>query len=241
MVPTSQSYMICGVQRSGSWLLADSLANSGIAGKPSDYFDVAESERRMGDWEIASFSEYLDAVVANSTTTNGVFGTKMMWNDFERFRSNLRTASAGGSWTDSELLDRTFPGLRYVWLRREDKVRQAVSWWRASMTDEWALTDSETASGLVPEFDADAIGALVQFALACEQGWREWFQTHNIAPVEVTYEQLIEDRLVTTNVVLEHLGLPHLDVDGLRPPRYRKQSDDLTDEYVRRFRALKCH
>jgi LPS sulfotransferase NodH len=162
----------------------------------------------------------------------------MMWNDFERFRSDLRNATPGArSFNDTKLLDRTFPDLRYVWLRREDKIRQGVSWWRASTADEWAVPEGETATGSVPEFDAAGIAALVRFASTCEQGWRDWFAAHKIDPIEVTYEQLIDNRLLTTNVVLEHLDLPRLDSDALPATRYRRQADDVTEDYVRRFRA----
>jgi LPS sulfotransferase NodH len=39
-----RSYVICCVQRTGSWLLAHTLADTGYAGRPSDYFDDAERE-----------------------------------------------------------------------------------------------------------------------------------------------------------------------------------------------------
>jgi LPS sulfotransferase NodH len=41
--------------------------------------------------------------------------------------------------TDRAVLEAAFPGLRYVWLRRQDKVRQAISWWRADVTVEYGL------------------------------------------------------------------------------------------------------
>jgi LPS sulfotransferase NodH len=34
-----RSYVVCCVQRTGSWLLAHTLADTGYAGRPSDYFD----------------------------------------------------------------------------------------------------------------------------------------------------------------------------------------------------------
>jgi LPS sulfotransferase NodH len=43
-VGPARSYVICCVQRTGSWLLAHTLADTGYAGRPSDYFDDAEQE-----------------------------------------------------------------------------------------------------------------------------------------------------------------------------------------------------
>jgi LPS sulfotransferase NodH len=45
-----RSYVICCVQRTGSWLLAHTLADTGYAGPPSDYFDGAERENHTREW-----------------------------------------------------------------------------------------------------------------------------------------------------------------------------------------------
>jgi LPS sulfotransferase NodH len=64
-----------------------------------------------------------------ATTPNGVLGSKLMWNDFDWLRSSLRPPA----WTDAglEFMRTTFPNAQFVWLRREDKVRQGISWWAA--------------------------------------------------------------------------------------------------------------
>ena len=40
----ARSYVICCVQRTGSWLLAHTLADTGYAGRPSDYFGDEERD-----------------------------------------------------------------------------------------------------------------------------------------------------------------------------------------------------
>jgi LPS sulfotransferase NodH len=47
-----RSYVICCVQRTGSWLLAHTLADTGYAGRPSDYFDDAERENHAREWGL---------------------------------------------------------------------------------------------------------------------------------------------------------------------------------------------
>ena len=51
-----RSYVICCVQRTGSWLLARTLADTGYVGRPSDYFDEAERETRTREWGLPSWS-----------------------------------------------------------------------------------------------------------------------------------------------------------------------------------------
>jgi hypothetical protein len=91
--------------------------------------------------------------------------------------------------TDRAVLGSAFPGLRYVWLRRQGKVRQAVSSWRADMTGEYARPAGASPSP-PPAFDGAAIAGLVRYAEACEAGWRDWFGAHAIKPFQITYEDL---------------------------------------------------
>ncbi len=37
-VPPRRSYLICSVQRSGSWLLCHALQDAGVLGEPAEYF-----------------------------------------------------------------------------------------------------------------------------------------------------------------------------------------------------------
>jgi LPS sulfotransferase NodH len=46
------SYVICCVQRTGSWLLAQTLADTGYAGRSSDYLDDAEQEDHTREWGL---------------------------------------------------------------------------------------------------------------------------------------------------------------------------------------------
>ena len=124
----------------------------------------------------------------------------------------------------------TFPDPQFVWLRRADKVRQGISWWRAAVTDQWGLRPGQQAGRPAP--DLEEMVALVRFAEGCEDGWRQWFASTGIQHYEVLYEDLATDRLAVANGVLEFLRLPRLDADHLPPVRYRKQADSQTETYV---------
>jgi LPS sulfotransferase NodH len=167
-----------------------------------------------------------------ATTPNGVLGSKMMWNDFHGLRSSLPSS---GTDAGLEFMRATFPNAQFVWLRREDKVRQGISWWRAAVTDQWALQPHQEAKQPAP--DVERIVELIQYAEQCEDGWRQWFSSTGIQPYEVRYEDLNQDRLAAANGVLGFLSLPQLDADELPPVRYRKQGDTLTEVCVDLVRA----
>lgn len=225
-----RSYVICCVQRTGSWLLAHTLADTGYAGRPSDYFYEGEREEHTRKWGLpdGGLTSYVLAVRNRATTRNGVLGSKMMWNDFDRLRSSCQAPA--GTDAGMEFMRTAFPNAQFIWLRRADKVRQGISWWRADATGEWALRPDQVARQ--PVADVRQIVRLVRFAQRCEDGWRQWFASTGIQPYEVEYEDLSRDRLAVANGVLEYLRLPPLDVNSLPPVRYHKQADSLTERYV---------
>jgi len=234
-VKPARSYVICCVQRTGSWLLAHTLADTGYAGRPSDYFDEQERKTHTREWGLPSsdLAPYIQAVREHATTPNGVLGSKLMWNDFYWHR-NSRNPPAG---TDAglEFMRTAFGEPQFVWLRRLDKVRQGISWWRAFVTDQWGLRPDQEARE--PVADVEPILRLVRFAEQCEAGWRQWFTSTGIQPCEVVYEDLARDRLAVANDVLGFLNLPRLDANSLPPVRYRQQADTLTDRYVELVRS----
>jgi trehalose 2-sulfotransferase len=224
-----RSYVICCVQRTGSWLLAHTLADTGYAGRPSDYFGDAEREDHAREWGVPAgdLAAYVGAVWDQATTPDGVLGSKLMWNDFDWLRSSLRPPA--GSDAGLAFMRMAFPDAQFVWLRRQDKVRQGISWWRAAVTGQWGLRPGQQAGRPPP--DVEQMVQLVRFAEQCEDGWRQWFAATGIQPCEVLYEDLATDRLTVVNAVLEFLRLPHLDAGDLPPVRYRQQADSLTDRY----------
>src|SRR5215470_1256703 len=149
----ARSYVICCVQRTGSWLLANTLTDTGYAGRPSDYFDETERETRTREWGLppGDLIPYVRAMWDQATTPNGVLGSKLMWNNFDWLRSSLR-APAG---TDAglEFMRATFPDPQFVWLRRADKVRQGISWWRAVVTEQWGLRPGQQAEQPAPDVE----------------------------------------------------------------------------------------
>lgn len=229
-VEPTRSYVICCVQRTGSWLLAHTLADTGYAGRPSDYFDEAERAGHTREWGLpaSDLGRYVQAVREQATTPNGVLGAKMMWNDFERLRSSVRPPS--GADAGLALMGAMFPAAQYIWLRRVDKVRQGISWWRADVTGQYALRPDQEAR--LPTPDVEQIVRLVRFAEQCEDGWRQWFASTGSQPCEVVYEDLAQDRLAAVNKVLGFLGLPLLGTGSLPPVRYRQQADSLTERYA---------
>jgi len=232
-----RSYLVCSVQRAGSWLLCHALEDTGVLGRPAEYFHRGDEQRWRGRWGAASDDAFLRAVRHEPVTPNGVWGSKMMWNYLDDAVARLRAwprLGAAADAGDPEVLAAAFPGLRYLWLRREDKLRQAISWWRAAATGQYELAPDEVCAE-PPAFDREAIGRLLRYAQACEAGWQDWFAAHSIRPLEIVYEDLIEDVDRAARNVAGFLGVTW--PAGLAPvrPRMRRQADQRTERLAALF------
>ena len=237
---TACPYLICSVQRSGSWLLCHALQDTGALGVPAEYFHRGDEQFWRGRWGATTEEAFLQALCERPVTANGAWGSKMMWNYFADALARLRAwphLSLPSDAADPDVMAAAFPGVRYVWLRRDDKLRQAISLWRAAATGQYALTDGQKAAP-PPPFDQDAIGRLMQWVEEGEAGWRRWFADHSIAPLEIVYEDMTRRLTTVVRDIAAFLGVPL--PQGLGPihPRMLRQADDHTERLVERFRSL---
>lgn len=136
------SYFICATPRTGSSLLLGLLESTGVAGRPQAYFRAPDEPLWADRWQIPrasdgsfDYADYVRAALAAGTTDNGVFGAKLVWGTLDQVVDKLGTVYPDLAGEDVRLLDRAFGRTRFVYLRRDDVLAQAVSWLRAEQTD----------------------------------------------------------------------------------------------------------
>lgn len=252
-----RSYVVCATPRSGSTLLCATLAASGAMGRPEEFFEaryasaiprrpreffeaavdvdlarVPDVDPPVHDYaDVAAaggFEAHVEAVLARGSTPNGVFGAKLMWMHVGDLLAFAGADDLGA------VLDDLLPGARFVWVRREDTVRQAVSLWRAMQTQAWR--DDGGAVGREPEYDFAALNHLVARLAREDAAWGAWFGGRDAAPLELTYEQISADPHAAARTVaaLVGVGWPSA-ADGDGPPLTR-QADERSDDWARRYR-----
>lgn len=229
----TRSYLVCGTPRSGTWLLCGLLAGTGVAGRPHEYFWTGTEEPARKAWGTTTFAEYVRAVLAAGTTGNGVFGAKVMWASMPALVERLR-ASEGAR--DRDVLEAVFPSPRFVWVRREDTVAQAVSWSKAIQTGHWHHWDRPAT--IEPRFDLGQIDALVEEIDGHDEAWRRWFGDNGIDPLEVRFEELVSEQDRVVRRVLGALGI-ELPEETIVSAQTVKVGDSLNDEWAKRYRSLK--
>ena len=240
------SYFISTSPRTGGFLLAEALQSTGVAGRPREYFDpVLENQSLKGQPRVGD-EEYLEMAKIAGTTPNGVFGAKVLWHQFAHLITKPRMIE-GHRVSGLELMRRVFPDLRYVFLTRRDKIRQAVSYDRAIRSGVW-WSISTTANGegqnpapaaVTPPFDFEQLDEWVTRLTQFETCWRRHFERVGVKPFEIAYEDLVLNYESTVVAVLGYLELPITEDVQIARPRLEKQADQVTEEWVDRYKRLK--
>jgi trehalose 2-sulfotransferase len=186
-------------------------------------------------WTPETYDRYLESVLEEGTTPNGVFAAKLMWGYLGDFADLLRGIDGLSGLSVPDLLARVFPELRYVQITRQDKVRQAVSLWKAVQTQAWNQeADDRTEALEEPTFSFRAINYLVRLLTAHDASWDAYFLGLGVKPVKVTYEELADSPEPVIRRVLDYLEIPASDGLALDAPRPSVQADERSEDWVRR-------
>lgn len=256
------SYLVCATPRSGSTLLCELLKDTGVAGRPEEYFEARSATGlppHPGDFlddlprtgagirddrtpprapahssliGLPDYRAHLDRTFRFGTGDNGVFGAKIMWRhlpDFQRLAGALPEFAGLDLQT---LLTRVFDDPRYVWVTREDKIRQAVSLWRALQTRAWRQEDASANEAGGPRYNFAGIDHLTRSLRAEDQAWQSFFEAHGLTALKIAYQADLErDQNVAVRSVLHYICVD-------TPPGWRaaevlqRQADSLSDEWV---------
>jgi trehalose 2-sulfotransferase len=223
--------------------LCEALKNTGLAGFPEEYFLHGEGwedspwARQHG---VRSRTDYLNLVFEQGTSSNGVFGTKVMWNYFHTMLKSLRELPEYQDLDAPQLMASLFPDVHYIWIVRRDKVRQAVSWAKAGQTDVYGWHKGETpVPKREPTFDFEFIDQLHNLILEGEAGWQSFFEDCGVRPFKVEYEELVDSYEPTALRILDylHVSYPKNLVFGER--RLQKQADALNEAWVTKYMQIK--
>lgn len=283
-----RSYLVCATPRSGSTLVCHALTETGVAGKPEEYFEALRHSGRprrpeeyflgiedqsirdhLGErnvaseppprsplWSRAAYDRYVEWAFDAGTTPNGVFGAKLMWGYLGDFVSLLRNVPSYRDLPLADLLPTVFPEVTFVRVIRANKLRQAVSLWKAVQTATWRENQASAKATSVEDegsppyksfieehrpqlrFHFGAIDHLLNQILFEEASWDAIFEHSGIKPILVLYENFEADYETSTLNLLKRLGLsPPDDFDF--EPRMKRQSDGVNDDWAERYSELR--
>lgn len=280
-----RTYIICATPRSGSTLLCEALRSTGVAGNPEEHFEALRhsglprqpheyfpgvedrsifdllGRGRGGDedrdplWSSEDYRPYFESALERGTTPNGVFGTKLMAGYLGDFVSLLRTIPEYRGLDLADLFPAAFPGVRFVRIVRANKLRQAISLWKALQTDAWrqerAAAEARAngrpratggrvfAPGAEPEpsFHLEAIEHLIRQMAADDARWDALFEVLGVKPLTIVYERFVDRYEITTKLLLNDLAIRI--PQRLRfEQRLQRQTNRTNREWARRYGQL---
>ena len=158
------------------------------------------------------FATYLAHLFAFRTSADGVFGVKVHWHQLTTF---FRALNSGGAFQTGQepllrrVVEDLFPNTVWIHLGRRDIDAQARSLHRAERTGVFADLGASVppAPTSVPLDPAEVEGRRRTLAQH-EASWSRFFDASGIAPLRVTYEDLVEDLEGETGRVLDHVAVP---------------------------------
>ena len=247
--PACNTYILCTTPRSGSTLLCQLLADTGVAGRPDSYFHGATREDWLRDLDVtpdrtrtdrAELAAIFDAAQRTGRASGDVFGLRLQRGSFALLMRELATHCPHAT-TDRARIQAAFGDTRFIHLKRTDKLAQAVSFERAKQTGLWhAAPDGTEIERLSPpraaRYDASALRRHIELFERYDADWTRWFRSQSIAPFVLSYDRLADHPRASLRAVLMHLGCDPRAADDVSP-RIAKLSDATNALWRTRFRT----
>jgi LPS sulfotransferase NodH len=252
------SYLIMATPRSGSYLLCEALINTNLAGRPTEYFGPAQTRSLLKQWDVPNYAACLARIMEEGTTPNGVFGAKIIWQFIEDFIDHLRDIPGYEKLLMPQLLSTVFPHLSYIWITRRDKVRQAISFWKAIQTRGWiGIEDRQPQAQITAQksiltedwkqqpanteaiFDFKTIERLRRGLEEDEVEIQQFFTTCRVQPFKVVYEDFVGTYEETVFQILDYLQIPIPEQPVFGERKLKKQANEQSEEWVQRYYEMK--
>jgi len=222
-------YAICTTARSGSNLICDYLKNTRLLGAPIEALNpdaIRQSKFFLGlkdESGTVSLGAYLEWLRRITRSPNGVFGIKLLFEDFDTLRG--LPALAG-------LLRNS----RVIHLRRRAKLRQAISYYFAEMTGQWVARDRALMPLADVPFDYQAIERHLRRLTDQEARWASVLEGLGVESTELYFEDFLADPAAAVRGLLGVIGVPSAPESLTIHATLPEQKNPKLPEFVARFR-----
>jgi LPS sulfotransferase NodH len=223
--------VVCMTPRSGSSLLCDYLGQTGAAGQPEEYFLADDWPSLLQRHGVDDAAGVVASVVRAGTSPNGVCSMKIgigggyLGRLLRAVEDATGEAGVDGVWS-------AFGRPLWIWTTRRDKVRQAISWWRATKTGRWR--SSERGEPDPEHVDHDAVTHLLREIAHREAAWDRFFADSGIAPFTVVYEDFVRRREKTLKALFLDLDEEprRMPVDSILRPQADARTEAWRTEVI---------
>lgn len=242
----SRTILICTHPRSGSTLLGEGLYHAGGLGCPIEYFHRGFRPSLAQRWKAFDIHAFIQSVYRFRTDPTGILSVKLFWCDVVDMVREINPTDVNELFdgpadsVDPETylkirgaLASIFPDPIFIFLTRQDRVRQAVSALIATQTKFWRSIPGvgEQKQQCDAIYDYDQIMYFLSYSDHCNSHWNNFFQSIEEPVYKITYEKLDRNYNGVLTGLLEHLGCS----TTLQQPRMQRQSGNTSERMVLRF------
>lgn len=247
--PPRRTLIICTQQRCGSTLLGEAIFLAGGLGCPVEYLHPGFRPGFAARWKAADLQTYVAALHRFRTDPSGTLAIKLFWRDIvdvarefapNEYASLSRFTPAPMSPTTHRgifaIISGFLPNPTFVFLRRQDQIRQAVSLYRAVETQKWRKFADRTSrrDPIEPPHDFHRIFRVLATIQLHNAHWLDFFRANEAPCYALNYEDLDQAYEPTLARFFAAIGRPGA---RIAPPRLRKQADAHSEKLVRQFIA----
>lgn len=244
-----KSYVICTSPRSGSTMLCKMLEATNVAGNPGSHFHVPSFDHWLNKYDLKSddfcsrkeaLEAVLTAAISHGTGNTDVFGLRLQRGSFAFFIEQLRFLYPQGQ-TDVDRIKFAFGTTHFIYLTRQDKLDQAISYIRAQQSGLWhRRADGSELERLEASrnqgFDRVAIKEQMEEFAVYDREWRAWFHEQSIDPIEITYETFANNPQKALREILKALGKDAGIADQVQT-QTAKLADNINKHWREKFEA----
>lgn len=227
----TKNYVICTTARSGSNLFCNYLINTRRLGRPGELLnpDSVRSSRfgrGIAPGSPVSMETYFAWLRQTFSSRKGVFGIKVLYEDFENFKG-------------FPSIQDYFSSAKIYVLRRRSKLRQAISYYFAEKTGQWVATDP---AGMLIEdvpFDFARIEQHLRRLCLQDMAWITHLEAARLPYEEVIFEDFLRapgDHLasIARDLGVDPEGMP---VEATLKEQANARSAQFAAEFAAAFRA----
>ena len=237
-----KSYRIWTAPRTGHTLLARLLTDTGVAGTPGEHLTLHNEANLKEKYNVSNYDEMIRSIQKASSGGTQIGGCKM---DSHRDRHNtlrdelLQLKGIETMNEEDDLWSDIFPNCKEIFLTRRNKVRQAVSWWKAIQDNEWHIlaggSRKNDPSYYADKYDFNAILHLWKESMLREANMQDYFTKYRLKPLTLVYEDYVQDLQGTISSILEFLKIE--EEFSFPEVKYRKTADEVSDQWVLQFKT----
>ena len=234
--------VILSTQRSGSTMVCDDIAGTGVLGRPSEYFIKVLQELNNND--SSQLKKLIFDVDKKGQTENGIISVKIMSNQIRGIGKALLNSGVSAEIAPEVAFVNYYLNTAFVRVIRNDKVSQAVSRIMARGTKVYHSADDISGlEGMVGRldtvrveedviYDEDIITTEIKKIKQEESYLNNFIDKYNLPVCEVIYEDAVLDRGYISEVA-DLLGINDF---KLCDRRLKKVSGKISSEWVERYK-----